>query len=58
MESVDKSEMNNINLTLGMNQRRNDVERSIKICDCRIKFNESMLMGTELISNGVRRTHA
>jgi len=47
IESVAKSEMNGINLTLGMNQRRYEVEISNKICDCRIRCNESMLMGTK-----------
>jgi hypothetical protein len=34
-------------MTMGMNQRRDEVEINNKICDCRVGLNESMLMGTE-----------
>jgi hypothetical protein len=47
IESAATSEMNGVNLTVGMKQRIDKVEISNKICDCRIRFNESMLMGTE-----------
>lgn len=47
IECFAKSEMNCINLKMGMNQKRDEVEISKKICDFSIRFNESMLMGTE-----------